>query len=565
MLVNLHVKNIALIDEVEIELSKGLNILTGETGAGKSIIIDAVNFALGRRMPKDVVREDAEYALCELIFTVDSTEQEEALRAMDIPAEEGQIIMQRKIMNGRGVCKVNGETVPASALKELSGLLIDIHGQHEHQSLLYKKKHMEILDSYCSGADGFDALLSDISAEYRCYLKIKEELLKAEQTDLNRDKEIALARFESEEIRAAKLKEGEEEQLEKDYRRMTNVRKIAEAVAEAHLLTGYEDETGAGAGAAIGRALVRLRAVADYDEALEGLLLQITDIDNLLNDFNRAVADYEEGLSFGEEEYAQTETRLNLVNHLKNKYGNTIAEVLAYCEKQEQNLENYLHYDEYLESLKTELGKQEKKLISSCKKASAIRKAQAAVLSEEIRTALIDLNFLDARFEIDVESDETKPGPNGFDEIEFLISTNPGEKVKPLVQVASGGELSRIMLALKTVLANRDQVGTLIFDEIDTGISGRTAQKVSEKLAVLSSEHQVICVTHLPQIAAMADTHFEISKHVDKGRTITTVTPLDEEDSEKELARMLGGVQITDTVLQNAKEMKILARKTKKP
>ena len=564
MLVNLHVKNIALIDEVEIELSKGLNILTGETGAGKSIIIDAVNFALGKRMPKDVVREDAEYALCELIFTVDNKEQEEALLSMDIPVEDGQIIMQRKIMNGRGVCKVNGETVPAASLKELSGLLIDIHGQHEHQSLLYKKKHMEILDSYCSGVDGFDTLLSDISKEYRSYVKTKEELLKAEQTDSDREKEIALARFESEEIRDAKLIEGEDEQLEQDYRRMTNARKIAEAVAEAHQCTGYEGENGAGAGAAIGRALGRLRAVADYDESLEGLLLQITDIDNLLNDFNRAVADYEESLNFGEEEYVQTETRLNLVNHLKNKYGNTIAEVLEYCEKQETNLENYLHYDEYLENLRTELVKQEKKLKTSCKKASEIRTAQAAVLSEEIRTALIDLNFLDARFEIDVESNEEKPGSNGFDEIEFLISTNPGEKVKPLIQVASGGELSRIMLALKTVLANRDQVGTLIFDEIDTGISGRTAQKVSEKLAVLSKEHQVICVTHLPQIAAMADTHFEISKHVDKGRTITTVTPLDEEASEKELARMLGGVQITDTVLQNAKEMKKLARKTKK-
>lgn len=564
MLVNLHVKNIALIDEVEIELSKGLNILTGETGAGKSIIIDAVNFALGKRMPKDVVREDAEYALCELVFTVDNKEQEEALCSMDIPVEDGQIIMQRKIMNGRGVCKVNGETVPAASLKELSGLLIDIHGQHEHQSLLYKKKHMEILDSYCSGADGFDALLSDISMEYRSYSKTKDELSKAEQTDSNREKEIALARFESEEVRDAKLTEGEDEQLEQDYRRMTNARKIAEAVAEAHQCTGYEDENGAGAGAAIGRALSRLRAVAEYDETIEGLLLQITDIDNLLNDFNRAVADYEEGLNFGEEEYALTETRLNLVNHLKNKYGNTIAEVLDYCEKQETNLENYLHYDEYLENLRVELAQHEKKLLTLCKKASEIRKTQAAVLSEEIKTALIDLNFLDARFEIDVESNETKPGPNGFDEIEFLISTNPGEKVKPLVQVASGGELSRIMLALKTVLANRDQVGTLIFDEIDTGISGRTAQKVSEKLAVLASEHQVICVTHLPQIAAMADTHFEISKHVDNGRTITTVTPLTDEDSEKELARMLGGVQITDTVLQNAKEMKKLARKTKK-
>lgn len=560
MLINLHVKNIALIDEVEIDFSKGLNILTGETGAGKSIIIDAVNFALGKRMPKDVVREDAEYALCELIFSVENKEQEAKLLEMDIPAEDGQIIMQRKIMNGRGVCKVNGETVSATVLKELSGMLIDIHGQHEHQSLLYKKKHREILDSYCG--EEFESLIGRIAKEYRLYSQTQAELHEAEQANGGREKEIALAQFETEEIRGAFLVPGEDEQLEQDYRKIINAKKIAEAIANVHQFTGYDTENGAGT--LIGRAFGLLKSVTSYDEEISGLLSQITDIDSLLNDFNRSVADYEDSLSFGEEEYVQTEERLNVLNRLKNKYGKTIEDVIAYCEKQEKQLEKYQNYEEYISDLEEKAKLLKRELLQLCKEASEIRRAQALLLQKDIQSALIDLNFLDARFEINVETNEEKPGPDGYDEVEFLISTNPGEKVKPLVQVASGGELSRIMLALKTVLASRDQVGTLIFDEIDTGISGRTAQKVSEKLALLAGNHQVICVTHLPQIAAMADTHFEISKNVSEGRTVTTVNCLTETESEKELARMLGGVRITDTVLENAKEMKNLAKKTKK-
>ncbi len=559
MLTNLHVKNIALIDEVEIDFSKGLNILTGETGAGKSIIIDAVNFVLGKRMPKDVVREDAEYALCELIFETENKEQEAKLQEMDIPAEDGQIIMQRKIINGRGVCKVNGETVSVALLKELSGMLIDIHGQHEHQSLLYKKKHQEILDGYCG--EEFRQLITRIAEEYQLYLAARTELLKAEQADTNREKEMALAQFETEEIKSASLVIDEDERLEQDYRKMSNAKKIAEAIAGVHQYTGYETENGAGS--AIGRAFGMLKFAAAYDGEMSGLLEQITDIDSLLNDFNRAVADYEDSLSFGEEEYAQTEERLNVLNRLKSKYGNTIADMLAYCEKQEKELERYQNYEEYIAGLEKETKRLEKKLLQLCAEASKVRRAQALLLAKDIQSALIDLNFLDARFEIDVESTEEKPGSDGYDEVEFLISTNPGEKVKPLIQVASGGELSRIMLALKAVLASRDQIGTLIFDEIDTGISGRTAQKVSEKMSLLAGNHQVICVTHLPQIAAMADTHFEISKNVSDGRTVTMVKRLSESESEKELARMLGGVQITDTVLENAKEMKKLAKKTK--
>ncbi len=560
MLVNLHVKNIALINDVEIDFSKGLNILTGETGAGKSIIIDAVNFALGKRMPKDVVREDAEYALCELVFAVENPEQEKALLAMDIPVCDGQIIIQRKIMNGRGVCKVNGEAVPVSSLKEIAGMLIDIHGQHEHQSLLYKKKHMEILDSYCGNT--CKTQLEKLRKEYLQYVRLRDELETTKNTDGNREKEIALALFETEEIRGANLIEKEDEQLELDYRRMVNAKKIAEAVTGVHQLTGYEGE--GASGAAIGRALGLLRSVTEYDNELVGLYEQLADIDNLLNDFNRTIADYEDGLQFGEDVFAQTEERLNVWNHLKSKYGNTIEEILSYCEKQEDKLEKYQNFDDYCAALEKETERAKELLLKTCGSVSEIRQKKAVILAGEIRNALVDLNFLEAEFEIHIGQSEDNLSADGYDDVEFLISTNPGEKLKPLIQVASGGELSRIMLALKAVLANRDHVGTLIFDEIDTGISGRTAQKVSEKMALLAQNHQVICVTHLPQIAAMADTHFEISKNVLAGRTTTNVKQMEPSEVEKELARMLGGVQITDTVLENAREMKQLAEKIKK-
>ncbi|HOO28845.1 MAG TPA: DNA repair protein RecN, partial [Lachnospiraceae bacterium] len=474
--------------------------------------------------------------------------------------EDGQIVMQRKIMNGRGICKINGETVPVSVLKEVSGLLIDIHGQHEHQSLLYKKKHREILDSYC--AEAFAGLPARILEYYGQYIKKRAELADAEKTTDNKEKEAALAQFEVDEIREADLIIGEDEQLEADYRRMKNAKKIAEAISFVHQYTGYDSENGAGA--AIGRALGFLRNAAGYDEEMAQLLAQITDIDNLLNDFNRSVAVYEEKMTFGEEEFIRTEERLNTINHMKSKYGDTIEKIMAYCEEQEKSLEKYQNYDEYIGNLRRETEHLKEQLTDVCEKVSKIRSREAVILAQEIKDALIDLNFSDARFEIRVEKSEEHMSVNGFDDVEFLISTNPGERVKPLIQVASGGELSRIMLALKAVLAGKDQIGTLIFDEIDTGISGRTAQKVSEKLAYLSGKHQVICVTHLPQIAAMADVHFEIAKSVNNGRTVTEVKKLDEEASVKELARMLGGVKITEAVFENAKEMKKLAGKIKK-
>ena len=559
MLLNLHVKNIALITDVDMNFEKGFNVLSGETGAGKSLIIDSVNFALGNRVPKDIIRENEEYALCELTFLVEDEELKERIEELGVSPEDDLVILSRKIMNKRGIARINGETVSAGTLKEISSLLIDIHGQHEHQSLLYKSKHLEILDEFLKAELGaYPKELNEAFASYTAVCAELEEALKKEK-ESGREKELLA--YEIKEIEEAGLKEGEDEELEKLYRRMQNSKRILEAVAYAHSECGYDAE--ASAGSAVGRALYRLRQAEGLDEAVSSLCTQLGDIDSILNDFNRAAADYEQSLEFSAEEFADTEQRLDLINHIKSRYGDTITEVIENLEKKRELLLKYDNYEEYLDGLKKSAEAMKEKVISLSERISGIRKKGAGELSEKIRDALADLNFLDARFEIEVTSDNDHLTRKGFDEVEFLISTNPGEKIRPLTEVASGGELSRIMLALKTVLAGRDRVDTLIFDEIDTGISGRTAQKVSEKLALLSRTNQVICITHLPQIAAMADAHYEIAKRVSNNRTETVVNRLTGENITGELARMISGAEITESVLESAREMKRLAGRIK--
>lgn len=559
MLVSLHVKNLALIDEEEVCFEKGLNILTGETGAGKSIIIGSVNLALGAKADKDLIRTGAEYALIELMFQLDAV-QEEELRKMDIfPEEDGMLLIQRKIMSGRSVCKVCGETVSAKQLQEISGVLMDIHGQHEHQSLLQRKRHKEILDSYAK--DALAQIKADMKEKYHNYQKIGRELKELNSDESAREKEVSLLSFEVKEIEDASLLPDEDITLEKRYRRMVNGRKIKETVSIVYRLTGYEEEESAGEG--IGRALRELRSVSKYDETLPDMEQQLQDIDGLLNDFNRSLMDYMEELDFDEEDFIHTENRLNLINHLKSKYGKDIKEILLYKEEVEEKLNLLENYEAHLNQMLASYETVTKELAALCQKASSVRSKYAKVLTKDLKEALIDLNFENVEFEIQVRPQEGTFSAEGYDDVEFMISTNKGEVLKPLSQVASGGELSRIMLALKTVLADKDDIQTLIFDEIDTGISGKTAWKVSGKLGLLGMSHQVICITHLPQIAARADTHFLIEKSTKKGRTVTNIRKIMEDGSLNELARMLGGAEITEAALENAKEMKELARNTK--
>ncbi len=558
MLQSLHVKNLALIDEAEVFFEKGLNILTGETGAGKSIIIGSINLALGAKADKDMIRTGAEYALVELVFSIDQPSQLEAIRALELPVEDNQIILQRKIMPNRNVCKVCGETVTARQLKQLAEILIDIHGQHEHQSLLQAARQLEILDAYAG-----EELLTckdRLRVVYQEYRRAAEELSHSEADEETRRRECALAEFECQEIEEAQLMPGEDAEVEKTYQKMVNSQKIKEAANAAYSLCGYEDS---GAGSHVGRALREIRSVSSYDEVLQEFEKQLLDIDSLLNDYNRGMAEYLSNLDFDAELFDQTERRLNLINHLKSKYGNSIEAVLDYQKLAQEKLIKYQDYDSYRMKLKNKADTLKEEALEICAKLSEIRTGSAVRLADEMKKALLDLNFESVAFEIRVVADEEQISANGYDKVDFLISTNTGEKLKELSQVASGGELSRIMLALKTVLADKDEIETLIFDEIDTGISGKTAWKVSEKMGILGREHQLICITHLPQIAAMADAHFCIEKQVVDQRSITNIRQLAKKESIEELARMLGGASITENVRNNAREMKDLARKSK--
>ena len=560
MLHNLHVKNLALIEEAEVDFSEGLNILSGETGAGKSIIIGSIGVAIGEKASKDMIRKDADYALVELIFSVDD-EIRDKLAAMDIPMEDDQVILTRRMSGGRSVAKINSESVSTAKLKEAAALLIDIHGQHEHQSLLSQKNHLQILDAYAK--KDLKGIKKELSDAYHEYIAVKNELKEASMDTDQRTRELSFLQYEVEEIENADLRTGEDEELETQYRRFANGRKIMSSINQVYQLTSEN-----GAAQMTGHAIQEIAEISAYDEQVRQLEEQLMEIDNLLNDFNRELAGYMDAVDFDEEQFFEIEKRLDLINGLKVKYGRnssagaSIEQILAEYEKKKERIEKLSDYDAYVAGLQQDLRQKEDKLKKYCAKVSRIRQKEAAKLTKKIKSALIDLNFLDVQFELDLKR-KKEYSISGTDEAEFLISTNPGEPLKSLTKIASGGELSRIMLAIKAVLADCDEIGTLIFDEIDTGISGRTAQMVSEKMNVISKDHQIICITHLPQIAAMADTHFLIEKEADNEHTVTKIRRLENKESIAELGRMLGGVKITDTVLKSAKEMKDLADASK--
>ena len=551
MLQSLHVKNIALIDDVEIDFTDGLNILTGETGAGKSIIIDSVNFALGARMPKDIVRSDCDYALCELVFSIDDEKTKSELEKLDVMLTDNQVILQRRIVNGKAGCKVNGESVPASRIRDIAEYLIDIHGQHEHQSLLYKKNHKILLDSFCK--EGFDTELCKLAELYDEYKGAKEEYEKASASRDSVARDLDYSKFVAEEIEAAALREGEDEELENDFSRMNNSRKIAEIFSKVMQALSSDQE---GAASMVGYALSSMHQIADIDESARPLYEQLAEAEDVLSDSIRALSLYEESLEYSPEDYERIKERLDVINNLKMKYGQTIDKINDRLSEESEKIEKLSDYETYLENLEFKTKELYDKLLQVCAKVSDIRKKEAAILQKEITGALNNLNFLDARFEIIITSGEDKLSRDGFDDVEFMISTNPGEDIKPLTNVASGGELSRIMLALKSVLARRDNIGTLIFDEIDTGISGKTAQLVADRMSDIAADHQVIAVTHLPQIASHATTHFLIEKRADGNHTATSVKPLEYNESVEELARMLAGSEITEAVMENAAELK---------
>lgn len=558
MLQNLHVKNLALIDEAEVELGKGLNIFTGETGAGKSLLLGSITLALGGKVAKELLRENQEYTLVELQFSVEEERTQKELEELGVYFEEpGQVLVSRKLVRGRSVAKVNGEIVSAAELARITGILLDIHGQHEHQSLLHPSKHLAILDEYM----GREALeyrnhVKEVYERYRKALAYAETFQMEEE---QRMRELSFLEFECQEIEEANLKEEEEEELSAWYKKAIHGKKIMETIARIYDEINYDGMDSAGE--KIGHAVHEIATVVEYDETLRSLSEQLMEIDNLLSDFLREVSSYMDSLEFDEGQFLEVEARLDLIHRLENKYGGSIAAIEAYYHEKQERLILLRNYE--IEKEEAERKKQRiyQELLEACQRLSERRKEASLSLTAKIREALLELNFLDVQFEMAFS--ESAPSTNGFDQAEFLISTNPGQPIRPLGKVASGGELSRVMLAIKTVLSDQDGVDTLLFDEIDAGISGRTAQQVSEKLKQISQYRQILCITHLAQIASMADQHYLIEKQVDDGNTVTSIRKLSREESIKELARILGGVKITDNIVESAREMKELAEQYK--
>lgn len=558
MLESLYVKNLALIEEAEVLFDSGLNILSGETGAGKSIIIGSVNIALGGKVPKDIIRKHAAYAYIELVFSVSDSKILEKLKDMEIDTEDGQLIISKKIMDSRSISKINGESVPASKVREISSLLIDIHGQHEHQSLFYPSKHMEILDLYAKSQ--LLPVQEKYSSAYHHYLQLKKELLAYTSDEETRKRELSFLEFEMNEIEEANLRVGEEEELSELYSRLSHGKQITEGLLE--IQSGLGDENPAGALETVGTCAHILSRILPYDASLQSLQEQVLDLEALLTDIKREISAKIDEMDVDEERLYEVQTRLDLIRHLEDKYAPTIEGILDVWKEKKKEYERLTNFELHKATLKKEEEKYLSVMEEYSKKMGEIRKQFAEKLEQVMIKSLVDLNFLDVRFTIDV-SQEDKFGEKGNNTVEFLISTNPGEEIRPLKEVASGGELSRIMLAIKSVLADSDQIMTLIFDEIDAGISGRTAQKVSEKLSFIGNSRQVICISHLPQIVSMADRHFLIQKTADSHSTTTHIKQLNETESISELARLLGGSEITDTVIKNAKEMKDMAMRAK--
>ena len=554
MLQNLHVKNLALIDEVEITFDEHLNILTGETGAGKSVLIGSIESALGKKISKDMIRPGAKEAVIELLFWIEDQKLIKEIEALDLEVEDGQIFIKRVINEKRSINKINDSTVTLNTLREVSRRLFDLHGQQEHQVLLKEKNHLSMMDHFLPENARYSLeQCKNLAGEYH---EISTKIKEISIDDQQRLREMDFLKHEISEIENANLVKGEDEELETVYQKIVHSRDIIISCQAARMLTGYEEETSIGN--QLSESIRRMQEISHLDPQISEFYEQLLSVEDLLNGFHQELTTYMENMEFDEQTYQEVEERLNVINSLKDKYGPSIEDVTAYGQKAEKRYNMLCDAEHEIEILKNEQERIRERYLKEAKNLSEQRCKVAKTLGSNITKALEDLNFLDVRFEIEVTKKD-QISADGMDQIRFMISTNPGLPMRPVQEVASGGELSRIMLALKCVFVDKDKIPTLIFDEIDTGISGRTAQRVSEKLALIGRSRQVICITHLAQLAAMADSHYCIEKQAVNGETQTRIRRLTEEEVPMELARILGGAEITDAVLDNAREMKRLA------
>ncbi|MCI8956400.1 MAG: DNA repair protein RecN [Eubacterium sp.] len=558
MLINLHVKNLALIEEVDVDFANGLIVLTGETGAGKSLILGSVNIALGNKVSKDVIRTGADFCIVELTFLVND-EIIKKIKNMDIfVGEDNTVTVTRKITESRSVSKINGETVNINTLKQIMGMLIDIHGQHDHQSLLYPGKHLEILDKYAKEDIREDK--EELKELYKSYSELKKRLDNYDMDESKRAREIEFAQYEVDEINLADLKNEEDIRLEETFKKLSNSQEISFGLAEVYGYLNYESDFGAGN--LIGRAVLAMNTIKGIDENIVEFQNMLYDIDTICRDLTKQMEEYNNSLEFDSSYAKEVEDRLDTINHLKLKYGRTIEDVLEYRDNKQIYLEQLNNYQDEIEKINKKINEYENKMRVVSEQLTAKRRKAAVELEKHVTEALVDLNFISVEFKIKIKQKEHLTD-EGIDHVEFMISTNPGEPLKPLAKVASGGELSRIMLAIKSILATEDEIETLIFDEIDTGISGRTASMVAEKLARISKNHQVLCISHLAQIAAMADNHYLIQKKSENDVTTTNIYKLGRNESIEELVRINGDGTITSAAISHAMEMKDMADRTK--
>ena len=541
MLIELHIKNLALIKKADIYFKEGLSVLSGETGAGKSILIDSINLALGAKTSKDIIRTGENEGIVELIFTLDE-KRKEKLKTLDISFEDDLLIITRKISSTRSVCRINDETVTLAKLREVADTLIDIHGQHEHQSLLSAGNNLILLDSF--SPEKLMDIKKNLSKNYGELKKINQRIQEGIDERL-RKREIDILDFEISEIKKANIKPNEEEELEQVFKKGKSISKINDVLSD--LLEELENED-------IGSNIKSVSEIAVLDNSLDIVLSNLNTIEDLIAETMHYTSRYLDNLEYDEEEHDRVIERLDTIRHIKSKYSSDYNKIKELLKEKEKRLEFLKDFEDEVLVLKENAIKLEESIIKDCTKISEIRKDVAVTLAKRIKEELEDLNFLGVEFEIKFTRRE-KISRDGFDAVEFLISTNPGQPLKPLQMVASGGELSRIMLALKTVFANNDDIQTLIFDEIDTGISGNTAVKVGEKLSHISRSHQVLCISHLPQIAVMADQNLFISKSTDGKSTQTNIDLLDKDGKIKEIARLIGGNNLTEVVLKTAREM----------